>query len=546
MKYKLKKLGDFIKCDKYIIKITSVLILFYIIYSRSHPSSDQLTQIGSAFNFIKGHGFSNVFFDGKQLVFQSLDSWPKFYSLLIAFFLKISKDTNVSFLCVEFTCYAVFLIAIYKTLTILLKGSSNKNLVLNLSAISLATSIAPFKYGSGVDVISVAFMLLSIVFLYKYYFEKLQPKYLVIVYSLIALLCHVRYDYLPKVLMLFVFILAVEILQKTYKKHVFYKVLLSSFFGINFLYIFLSDFFQKTSARSANLISSGSAIVESYWNYLYAPFFNSFFPDFILFTFLSKISKTFISENYLLFIVPLSFISIIILYSFKINIKLKSLLNINKENFLPLALLFLAMSNLVTLFVVYGTNTFYQISWIQNPYQISYSGLSVVNRYFLLLHVSIFFLSAYNAFELKNLFFKSLIIPSICFGIFHFGYLNTRYSIFKSENLKLVSSPSEIYVDCMKINSLLRSVNKENNLFIPISKLETVYNRQIKPSQIAFSNGFVIFNSKDSLTETIELNSKFDNIYTCSYTKKSVKKIHYETIYRGEIYSLHKKINDQQ
>jgi len=544
MKYRLKKLGDFIKCDKYIIKITSVLILFYIIYSRSHPSSDQLNQIGSAFNFIKGNGFSKVFFDGKQLIFQSLDNWPKFYSLLIAFFLKISKDTNVSFLCVEFICYGLFLVAIYKTLTILLKASSNKNLVLNLAAISLATSIAPFKYGIGVDVVSVAFMLLSIVFLYKYYFEKLHPKYLVIVYSFMSLLCHVRYDYLPKVLMLFVFILTIEVLQKTFKKHVVYKVLLSSFFGINFLYIFLSDYFQKTSAGSTNLISSSSAVVENYWNYLYAPFFNSFFPDFILFTFLSKISKSFISENYLIFIVPLSFISIIILYSFKINIKLKSLLKINKKNFLPLALLFLAMSNLVTLFVVYGTNTFYQISWIQNPYQISYSGLSVVNRYFLLLHVSIFILAAYNAFELKNRFFKFLIIASTCFGIFHFGYLYTRYSIFKSENLKLVSSPSEIYVDCMKINTLISSVNKENNLFIPIYNQDTVYNRQIKPSQIALSNGFVIFNSKDSLTDNIELNSKFDNIYSCSFTKKSVKKMHYETIYSGKIYSLHKKIND--
>jgi hypothetical protein len=109
MKYRLKKLGDFIKCDKYIIKITSVLILFYIIYSRSHPSSDQLNQIGSAFNFIKGNGFSKVFFDGKQLIFQRLYNWPKFYSLLIAFFLKISKDTNVSFLCVEFICYGLFI-----------------------------------------------------------------------------------------------------------------------------------------------------------------------------------------------------------------------------------------------------------------------------------------------------------------------------------------------------------------------------------------------------------------------------------------------------
>ena len=206
--------------------------------------------------------------------------------------------------------------------------------------------------------------------------------------------------------------------------------------------------------------------------------------------------------------------------------------------------MFFCLTNLITLIVVYGPFEFYNLSWIQNPYTISYSGLSVVNRYFLLLHVSVFLLSVYYGLKFNNKFFKFLIFSSVIFGFTHFCYLFSRYSIDKAKNLILVSNPSEIYVDCQEMNTLFTSNNNKNNLFIPLNICDTVFNRQINPSQIAISNGFVIFNSSDSLLNVEKLKSKFDNVYLCSHSNNKIYNKGFKTIYRGKIYSLYKNIDD--
>ena len=45
----------------------------------------------------------------------------------------------------------------------------------------------------------------------------------------------------------------------------------------------------------------------------------------------------------------------------------------------------------------------------------------------------------------------------------------------------------------------------------------TRFNRQINPIN-CISNGFVIFNSSDSLLNVEKLKSKFDNVYLCSHS----------------------------
>lgn len=537
---------NFLKKDNFIIRISSLIILIFIIYSRSHPGSDQLYQIGSAFNFIKGNGFSEVFFDGNVLIFKELNRWPRFYSLLISLFLFFSKDPNFSFLVVEFICYGFFLLALYKTLSLIFKDSANKHLAINLVSISLATSIAPFKYGTGIDVMCVSVFLFSAAFMYKYYFETNKPSYLIALFIGLAVVCQMRYDYLPKVLMFFVFIIIIEIIKKDYLKHLFLKILLSFIFLGSFFSIYLSAFFQTSSPGAANLLKVQTINFDSYWNVLYAPFINSYFPDFVIYTFISKVINSTLFENYYLFVALLSLTSLIVLILLLNNFRIKQILKNLENYFLQIILLFFCFANLITLVVVYGLFEFYNLSWIENPYTISYSGLSVVNRYFLLFHVSVFLLSLYYGLKLNNKFFKFLIFCSVIFGFTHFCYLFSRYSIDKAENLKLVSKPSEIYIDCQEMNTIFSLENDKTNLFIPFNKSDTVFNRQIRPSQIAMSNGFVIFNSSDSLLSVEKLKSKFDNIYICNYSNNNTFNKGFETIYEGKIYSLHKKINDQQ
>ena len=62
------------------------------------------------------------------------------------------------------------------------------------------------------------------------------------------------------------------------------------------------------------------------------------------------------------------------------------------------------------------------------------------------------------------------------------------------------------------MNTIFSLENDKTNLFIPLNKSDIVFNRQIRPSQIAISNGFVIFNSSDSLLGVEKLKSKFDNL----------------------------------
>lgn len=532
---------NFLKKDLYIIRLSSLLLLTFIIYTRSYPGSDHLNQLGSAFNFIKGNGFSLGFFDGKEIYYNNLDRWPKFYSIVLALWLFITKNVNLSFLFGEFSFYSLFVFSLYQIISLLFKESVNKNLAINLTAISLATSIAPFKYGTGMDVACVSVFLISSVYLYKYYFESLNYKHIVVVFCGLSFICHMRYDYLPKALMFYVFIIAIDIFQKNTKKHFFLKILLSFVFFVNFTNIYLSDYFQKSSSSIADVTTIQTVNFDSYWNVLYAPFINSFFPDFIMYTFLGKFLTSTLSHNYFLFVLILSGSSLIILLALLKNYDIKLILKNIKKNFTPLTLLFFCISNLATLFVVYGPFEFYNFSWIESPYTMAYSGLAIVNRYFLLLHVSTFLLGIYYGLAHKNTFFRYLIFCSILFGLIHFCYLFSKYSLKKEENRKLVSNTSEVYIDCQKINTILNLDNDNNNLLVPLYQNDTIYNRQVTPKQIARSNGFVIYRTKDSFDSTLEFNTKFDNVYICSSTRRKETFKSYETIYKGEIYSLHKK-----
>ena len=191
--------------------------------------------------------------------------------------------------------------------------------------------------------------------------------------------------------------------------------------------------------------------------------------------------------------------SIIIIFLIK-NLRIKKIFKNLKNHFFPLILLFFCFTNLITLIVVYGLFEFYNPSWIQNPYTISYSGLSVTLIDTLLLHISTFILSLFYGLKLNSKFFKYLIFCSVFFGLIHFFcYLFSIYSLDKKENIKLVSDPANIYVDCQEMNTLFGLENDKVNLFISLNERESVFNRQIRPSQIAISNGFVIFNTNDSL-----------------------------------------------
>ena len=90
----------------------------------------------------------------------------------------------------------------------------------------------------------VSVFLFSAIFLYKYYFENNKPSYLIALFIGLSVVCQMRYDYLPKVLMLY-FYNNNRNNKKNYPKHFLLKLLLSLIFLGSFFSIYFSDFFKR-------------------------------------------------------------------------------------------------------------------------------------------------------------------------------------------------------------------------------------------------------------------------------------------------------------
>ena len=528
--------------NKYILKILSFLTLCFLIYSRHKISTDDLTQLSTTFNFINGFGFCLKYFDGEFVTHQSVDSWPMLYRIIAVPFVFITKNIEISAMLIKVLTYLFLYFTLHSFFSCLFIMKKQANMALNICCLFAVTSIAPFNYGGVTDILSVCLVLFCFLFLYKFYFFKKNPKYIVLFYLSIMLLINLRYAYIPIVFFILFCVLFLEIKFKTFKSNLLIKLLFFSFIGLNLFFILTNNYFLNNTEFVLSSVLEKSTI----WSYYYSIFFSPFFPDFII---LNAINKYIISHSKVLY----SFYSTVVLFTVSIGYFIfrnsyKRFINYKfKAFFLEGSLVFCVLINLTSLFVPFGVFGTYSEKNLTNVSYFTNGLLATQDRYQLLASVSIFILLLYYALISDKKIFQYLLISSFIFNLSHFVYLNTRYHLSRYENMKITSLPMGSYNDCLKINSLIRFKEDKAVLFIENYNLNSeLEQRQINPGKFAIAEGVTLFRNSKNTNEAVfrsKMNTfSFDKIVYCDLTLNSSKYSKgYSCLYLGDVYSLFKK-----
>ena len=533
---------NFFKNDRILILSLSFLFICFKIFTREKPNTDELIQIGSAKNFLNGFGFCLKYFNGQYLIFKNSFEWPLFYRVFSLPFILMFKNSilviyilRIFSFIILFTSFKFFFNSLYV--------GFKRNLAFNVCALFAAFSVAPFNYGSSIDIISVATFLLIVTFSFKYFYFGLRKKSLFILFFFIILLVNMRFAYVPKVMAFVAFIMVFDFFKNGIKKNLLAKVFLLSVVIINICVIIFSDYFQSTSN---NVIFERDRDFYSYWNILYGLFVIPFFSDFTIYNFLYKIFNFSLTSNYIYFVFSVGLFGIII-FSFMVkNIARVFIRNERPTTFILSLLVFGCLINFTIIFIIYGFKTFYPMEKINDVYSLIYSGLALYDRYLLLSSCCLFILSLHLALEINSRFFKALIVSSFIFSLAHSVHLSKKYSISRLKNTSFFSLPEGSYNDMENIYKIISC--KENVLFID-SLGNNKINRQLSPELIAQSNGVTLYNKgfeESSHKKKVNYSfSDFNEIIYCDLTTESIKYLNnYVCLYSGNIYSIFKKIND--
>ena len=542
----LRKIVSFLEKDKFIILGICFFIIIYYSFTRYFLSTDHLFQFGTVINFLNGDGFSIKYFDGKFIYFLKQDGWPYFLRFLSMPFLYLTRNIELSSIVIRVLSYVVLFLTLRFFYKDLFGQQTKSNLALNVSLLFSAFSVVPFNYGNDIDLLSSAGLILSLILLQKYYTVNSKKIYLYLFFLIIALVCHMRYVYLPKIMIYLSIIFVYEVLTSKIKQNFFHKLFLINLLIMNFFFIITNDYFTSHSSSIMSFETTQKLYMfccsKSFWHILYSPTFNTFFPDHILYTFIAKISNNSISDYYLSFVALMSFFSLLIFYRFIIILK--------KTNSFILNFLFVfCIINFFVILLIVRLKGFYSYEQIQNASLLAYSGLSVYNRYLVLFHISGFILALYFAIKKNLYFFKVLIISSLSFGVLHSCYLFTKYSYKRSENLKLISVNKHRYLDCIKTSEIvIKAIKNTNNiLFIPVFELDSLEYRKRSPSPIVQANGGTVykkFPEKKFLLKKRPSNlNQFDKIYYCDLSSNNYKYgKKFRHIYKGKFFSLFEKL----
>ena len=525
--------------SKYIVKALSFLTLCFLIYSRHKISYDDLIQLSTTVNYLNGYGFCLKFYDGEYIIHEAVNSWPMLYRIIAVPFVFFTNNVEISAILIKVFSYLFLYFTLYSFFSCLFNHKRQVNLALNICFLFTAISIAPFNYGGVTDLLSVCLVLFCFLLLYKFYFLKNDPKFIILFSLSIMLLINLRYAYFPIVFLILLFVLFLEIKFKTFKNNLLIKLLFFSFLILNLFYIITNSQFLETTEVVLNLVEKESTI----WSYYYSIFFAPFFPDFIL---LNALDKVFVSNNLILY----SFFFSVCLFTlfvgwfiFRTSYK-RFVVSEFKGVFLEFSLIICILITLFSLFFTFGVFGSYTEKNMVNLSYFTNALLACQDRYELLAFISIFILVLYYALISDKKIFQYLLISSFIFNLSHFIYLNTRYNLSRYENMKIASLPEGSYNDCLNINDLLIKEQNHNILFIENYKLNSeLEKRQINPGKYIVSAGLTLFinypKSRKAIKRERFNKNTFDKIVYCDLTKNSNLYLEkYNCTYSGYIYSL--------
>ncbi len=537
---------NFIKKDRLFIKLICLSYIIIKVFIREKPINDELVQLASAKNFLNGFGFVERYFNGSFIFFEQVTQWPLFYKMFSIPFLFFTNDHIFVAYLIKLTSI-LFLILSLSYLFNFFFNENQRNFALNICIVFIAFNIAPFNYGSSIDILSVSSFLAIACFSYKYFYLGYKKTDLCFLFIFTFLLLNMRYAYLPKVFGLVCFIFLFDFYKKSFNINIFWKTGFYLLLTINFYVLLSSDYFQSTSEKI--VFNESVHSIESFWNMLYAVFTIPFVPDYIVLNFISQTFKIGFIDNYIFFV---GFFTLLGLITFYFIVK-KTLLGLKKfsleDNYI-LLMLFLGVSlNLILMILIYGLDYFYSLEMIKNTNSLIYSGIAIYNRYFMLSSSCIFLICLHHMLVYKDTFFKLLFLFSGIFGFIHSCYLTNKYSFSREINASLFSLPAGSYQDSENIYRILKT--KKNILFIDNLNHDKVIKRQTNPNSFAKNSGAVIYKSAIILNKNFKKKEysfrDFNEIIYCDFKEEENKYIvNYNCLYSGNIYSIFKKKDDQQ
>lgn len=495
----MKSVFNLINKDRWIIPGLALLILCLNAYTTMRCGSDELVQLGTVVNFLQGEGFTLLQTnDGNIIENIVIEDWPYAYRIISVPFVWVTGgNIDMSFVLVLCLSYLVLFVVVGKIFREL--GGANHLFMRNISFLYFALNISPVKFCAEIDLFTASLFLYGILILYRYIKKEDTPARLFGIMTVILLLPHFRYAYLAKSLALFGLLALLLMLFSKPQKYIPILAVGAVLWSLNTYWITSASYFQETAAHIVQTGTTTETVPDagvSYWLYYYAPAFNSFFPDFIIFSFIKSAAPGLYAKGVFGLAVVFAFLSLLIL-GMMLSWFIKTYFPLKKEKLreqlLPFLLFAAAGINLLFLLAFYRLKTIQPEGVYSGSF--FYTILSVTNRYFALFHLSIFILAVYFAFSLQKRFFQMVLISGLFFGGAHAAYLRTVFSTFdRMKNMDIVNLPVGSYNDSRHIGSLVNHARKENTKTIyvhPIGEKAGDANRQIKPGLFLRTTGAV-------------------------------------------------------
>jgi hypothetical protein len=210
-----------------------------------------MMQYGSSVSFLEGDGFgSHKAMEVNDIKVTKLLAWPYFYRLIAIPVLLITQNNFEStFIILEVLSFAFLLISI-KLLIIELIDSKRRNIILSYVFLFSAILITPLKHMRDIDMFTLGFTLMSLLFLYRYFVFGNKNIHMFLFLLFIAILPQMRYAYIPISLALLFYFVILMFFNKVRVR--FAHLMFLSMPLFSYVITFINPYFSDTSSKFSN------------------------------------------------------------------------------------------------------------------------------------------------------------------------------------------------------------------------------------------------------------------------------------------------------
>lgn len=521
----------------------SVILYSWQVIVTNKVGSDAIVQMGLAINFLDGYGFSMLSADRIGDIEKTPNfHWPYLYRLLsVPFLLLTGNNLKLTYFILLISSYTLFLASI--TFFINENFKKKRTLILALIYLLSAITFSPIKYMADIDLLTLGIALFSVTFFIRFFQCGNQYKDVLLFFLLLALLPLARYAYIPMTLGFIGFYIVLAGMRKNGLRKSQISLAILPLLSITFTVLNAS--FLARSARIAGMGDTLQATMEQtvpFIKLFYAPIFNSFYPDYIIVSFLQRFTDLY-SAYIVLMLVVFAVISIVImgglgLYFLKNTGGIKDFFK--NEKLAETTLWAMMLAHLVFYIFLYR-NFNHSYEKVMSGVFI-YENLAVVNRYFAPIHAGAFLLAIKYIVEYNSRFFKLIVFSSLLFGFVHFVYLRTMvyHPYDRSYNVGIASLPVNSYNDITKIGTIIKKEKKNHTIYFINQVTGTEENhRQGKPILFALGHGAIILAGNTDLSDADD--KKDIHILLATATGNAPDHAeNWELLYRGVAYDLYK------